>query len=226
MAEEAIGSSFTPSTAGCATLSPSITPSCPPLTSDMVSSRSRSWSVPSESLPSRSSAPSSSTCIPSSPLSSSNPIPSPPGDPHSRSRSFAISSRCFFLRRAKSFRDIFTFGGGTGDCSRAGDISPCVGGVDSRVAGVDSCIGNAGSHDGGGEPESRRDSVDSDINGAGGVESRMTDGMNVCAGGALSGGTISTSTDVPSCTGLLFNCDAASTAEPAVLSSSGGGVCE
>jgi hypothetical protein len=157
--------------------------------------------------------------MPSSPLSSSIPIPSSPGDTHSRFRSFAISSRCFFLRKAKSFRDIFTLGGGSGDCSRAG-------GVGSRIAGVDSCIGSAGSHDGGGESESRRDDIDSHIDDAGGVESRMTDTMDACACGTSSGGTILTSREVPSCTGLPSNCGTASTAESAVLSSSGEGVCE
>lgn len=228
MAEEAIGSSFTPSTAGRTLLSPSITTSCASFTPDMVTSTSRSWSVPSESLPSRSSAPSSYTCIPSSPLSSSNPIPSPPGDSHSCSRSFAISSRCFFFRRAKSFKDIFTFGGGSGDCSRAGGVGSYAGGVDSSVAGVYSCIGSVGSHDGGGESESRRDGVDSHIDDTGGVGSCMTGDMDAYACGASSGGTILTSREAPLYTGPLSDCGTASTAEPAVLSSSntGRGVCE
>lgn len=217
MREEGICSSFTPSTVGRTSLSPSITTFCASLTS----STSCSWSVPSESLCSRSSTPSSSTCIPSSPLSSRNTIPSAPGDSHSRSRSLAISSRCFFLRRAKSLRDIFTFGGGGGDCSR-------VGGVDSCVAGVDSCMGGVGSQDGGGESESRRDGVDSHIDDIGGVGSRMTDGVGACACDASIGGTILTSREVPSYTGLLSRSGTASTAEPAVLLSSnaGGGVCE
>lgn len=109
-----------------------------------------------------------------------------------------------------------------------GGVDSCVAGVDSCVAGVDSCIGSVGSHDGGGESESRRDGVDSHIDDIGGVGSRMTGDMDVCVCDASIGGTILTSRTVPSYAGFLSDCCTASTTETAVLSSSSaaGGVCE
>lgn len=105
------------------------------------------------------------------------------------------------------------------------------GAVDSCPAGVGSCIGGVGSRDGEGESESRRDGVDSHIEDAGGVGSRMTDGMDPCAYCASSGGSILTSRGVPSCKRLKSDCDTSSITKPVALSCSdtgdtGGGGCE